>query len=282
MSTITLESSGKIKTNGIHLYYEAFGDPAHPAILLIIGLATPCFYWFPYFYEPLVRAGYYVIRFDNRDVGLSDWIEPANWQNHPYQLADMAKDTIGLLDALGVTDAHIIGASVGAAIAQHIAIEHPSYVRTLVSLISFGAASDLNFCPDLIPAAEKAHPSIEFHLQFWRSLAGTRFPFDEQRYIDLYHECCVVRKCYNPHSLTQQFMAVQLAGSWRSKLAQITVPTLVVHGSEDPLITEVAALAYAQQIPQVTYLALAGVGHEIPAGIAPTVISAIFELFTQV
>jgi pimeloyl-ACP methyl ester carboxylesterase len=283
MSTISIESSGKIKTNGINLYYEAFGNPAHPAILLIMGLATPCFHWFPYIYEPLVNAGYYVIRFDNRDVGLSDWIDPADWLNRPYTLEDMAQDAIGLLDALGIARAHIIGASVGAAIAHRMAISHPSYVRTLTSLISFGDDRDLHFSPDILPQHDRFQtPSIDIHLGFWRSMAGTRFPFDEHRYRDLYHECFVVRKCYNPHSLTQQFTAVQRSGSRLSELNQIAVPTLVVHGMEDPLIAETAALAYAAEIPQVTYLPLAGIGHEIPEGIAPTVLAAIFELFTKV
>jgi pimeloyl-ACP methyl ester carboxylesterase len=283
MSTILLESSGRVKTNGINLHYEAFGNPSDPAILLIMGLATPCRHWFPYFYEPLVRAGYYVIRFDNRDVGLSDWIDPAEWLNRPYTLEDMAKDAIGLLDALAIANAHMIGVSVGAAIAQRIAISHPSYIRTLTSLLSFGAASSLNFSPDLLAQADRFQlPSIDIHLEFWRSMAGSRFPFDEQRYIDLYHECFVVHKCYNPHSLIQQFTAVQRSGSRMSELNRIAMPTLVIHGNEDPLITEATALAYAAQIPHVTYLALDGIGHEIPAGIIPTVLSAIFNLFAKV
>ncbi len=282
MSTVLLTSSGKIKTNGINLYCETFGNPAHPAILLIMGLATPCLHWFPYFYEPLVQAGYYVIRFDSRDVGLSDRIDPADWLANPYTLEDLAQDAIGLLDTLGIANAHIIGTSVGAAVAQRMAISHPSYVRTLTSLISTGDASDLNFSPDILPQHDRFQtPSIEIHLHFWRSMAGTRFEFDEQRYRDLYHECFVVRKCYNPHCLTQQFTAVHRSGSRLSELPQIKVPTLVVHGHEDPLITEAAALNYFRQIPQATYLALPGIGHEIPEGIAPTVLAAIFNLFLQ-
>jgi pimeloyl-ACP methyl ester carboxylesterase len=283
MSTVQLTSSGKIKTNGLNLYCETFGNPADPAILLIMGLATPGWHWFPYFYEPLVQAGYYVIRFDSRDVGLSDWIDPADWLANPYTLEDLAQDAIGLLDTLGIAHAHIIGTSVGAAVAQRIAISHPRYIRTLSSLLSSGAASDLNFSPDILPQHDRFQtPSIDIFLHFWRSMAGTRFLFDEQRYRDLYHECFVVRKCYNPHCLTQQFTAVLRSGSRLSELDQISVPTLVVHGEVDPLITEAAALSYFQQIPQATYLALPGIGHEIPEGVAPTLLTAIFNLFSQV
>jgi pimeloyl-ACP methyl ester carboxylesterase len=283
MPNTLLTSSGKIKTNGVNLYCETFGNPSHPAILLIMGLATPSFHWFPYFYEPLVLAGYYVIRFDSRDVGLSDWIDPVDWLAHPYTLEDLALDAIGLLDALGIAHAHLIGASVGGAVAQRIAISHPNYVRTLTSLISMGDASSLNFSPDILPPADRFQvPPIEIHLGFWRSMAGSRFPFDEQLYCDLYYECFVVHKCYNPYCLTQQFTAVVRSGSRLSELPQIGVPTLVVHGCEDPLITEAAALNYCRQIPHATYLGLAGIGHEIPAGIAPTVLAAIFDLFAQV
>lgn len=283
MSTVPLTFSGKIKTNGLNLHCETFGNPADPAILLIMGLATPCVHWFPYFYEPLVRAGYYVIRFDSRDVGLSDWIDPTDWLANPYTLEDLALDAIGLLDTLGISAAHIIGTSVGAAVAQRMAVSHPSYVRTLTSLISTGDASSLNFSPDILPQYDRFQvPPIDLHLHFWRSMVGTRFPFDEQRYRDLYYECFVVRKCYNPHCLTQQLTAVLRSGSRLAELPQISVPTLVVHGQEDPLITEAAALTYFRQIPQATYLALPGIGHEIPEGIAPTVLTAIFDLFSQV
>jgi pimeloyl-ACP methyl ester carboxylesterase len=130
MSPIPLESSGKVKTNNLKLYYEAFGNPSHPAVLLIIGLASQSLQWFPYFYEPIVQRGYYVIRFDNRDIGLSDWIDPTVWEANPYSLEDMAADAIGLLDGLKIEKAHIIGASMGGAIAQRIAISYPNYVRS--------------------------------------------------------------------------------------------------------------------------------------------------------
>lgn len=283
MPTVLLESSGKIKVNNLNLYYEAFGNPSDPAVLLIVGLASQCLHWFPYFYEPLVLKGYYVIRFDNRDIGLSDWIAPDDWQSNPYSLDDMAQDAIGLLDALHIQQAHIIGASMGGMIAQRIAISYPAYVRTLTSLVSAAQASSLEFNPSLLPAFDRSQtPGLEIQLQIWAMLAGSHFPFDEQRYRQLYHEAFEVRKGYNPYCLTHHFTAINRSGSWLEELERIQASTLVVHGTEDSLIPEAHASVYAQQIPKATYLALDGVGHEIPEEICPTVLSAIFNLFSKV
>jgi pimeloyl-ACP methyl ester carboxylesterase len=283
MSPILLESSGKVKTNNLNLYYEAFGNPTHPAVLLIMGLASQSLQWFPYFYEPIVEQGYYVIRFDNRDIGLSDWIDSSVWEASPYSLEDMAADAIGILDRLKIEKAHIVGASMGGMIAQRIAISYPNYARSLTSMLSSAEANHLSFNPNLLPDGDRSQPPpLEIQLQFWKMLAGSRFPFDEQLYRDLYHEGFEVRKGYNPNCLTHQLTAVQRSGSRMQELGRITVPTLVVHGTEDPLIPEAHASVYVQQIPKATYLALDGVGHEIPEGICPTVLPAIFDLFSKV
>jgi pimeloyl-ACP methyl ester carboxylesterase len=283
MPTVPLESSGKALTNGLNLYYETFGNPTHPAVLLIMGLASQSLNWFPYFYEPIVQKGYYVIRFDNRDIGLSDRIPPATWATSPYTLEDMEKDTIGLLDALNIKTAHIIGASMGGMIAQRIAISHPTYVQTLTSMLSAAEANSLGFDPSSLPESDPTQPPpLELQLQFWKMLAGSRFPFDEQRYRELYQEGFVTRQGHNPHCLTHQFTAIQRSGSRMPELSHITAPTLVVHGTEDPLIPEAHAAVYAQQIPNATYLSLDGIGHEMPEGISSTVLDAIFDLFSKV
>ena len=282
MPTVPIHSSGKVQSNGLSLYYEAFGNPSHPAILLIMGLNSQSLNWFPYFYEPIVQQDLYVIRFDNRDIGLSEWINSAVWASNPYSLEDMAEDAIGLLDALNIKTAHIIGASMGGMIAQRIAISHPNYMRSLTSMFSSAEANSLGFNPTLVPDGDVAQPpSIEIQLQFWKMLTGSRFPFDEQLYRNLYREGFVVRKGYNPNCLPHQFTAIRRSGSRMQELNSIIVPTLVVHGTEDPLILEPHAVAYAQLIPQATYLALNGVGHELPEGICPTVLAAIFNLFSK-
>ncbi|MCG9891110.1 MAG: alpha/beta fold hydrolase [Thermosynechococcaceae cyanobacterium MS004] len=251
-------------------------------MLLIMGLASQSLNWFPYFYEPIVQQNYYVIRFDNRDIGLSDRIDPATWATNPYSLEDMAKDAIGLLDALNIKTAHIVGVSMGGMIAQRIAISHPSYVRSLTSLTSSADSANLGFDPSPNPPFDPAQlPPLDIQLQFWRLLSGSRYPFDAQRYRELYQEAFVIRQGYNPHCLTHHFTAIQRSGSRMAELSSITAPTLVVHGTEDPLIPEAHAALYAQQIPNATYLALDGVGHEIPEGAAPTVLPAILDLFSR-
>jgi pimeloyl-ACP methyl ester carboxylesterase len=282
MATVTPYLSGRVKSNSLNLYYETFGNPTHPAVLLIMGLASQSLNWFPYFYEPIVQKGYYVIRFDNRDIGLSDRIPPATWATTPYTLEDMAKDTIGLLDALNIKTAHIIGASMGGMIAQRIAISHPTYVRSLTSMLSAAEANSLVFDLSQLPDSDNTQPPpVELQLQFWKMLAGSKFPFDTQQYRELYHYGFVIRKGYNPHCLPHQFTAIQRSGSRMSELSHITAPTLVVHGTEDPLIPEAHAALYVQQIPNATYLSLDGVGHEMPEGISATVLDAIFDLFSK-
>lgn len=279
---ITLQSSGGVKSNGLNLYYEAFGNPSHPAVLLIMGLASQSLNWFSYFYNPIAQKNYYIIRFDNRDIGLSDWIDPAAWAINPYSLEDMAKDTIGLLDALNIKTAHIIGASMGGMIAQRLAISHPNYVRSLTSMLSAAEANSLSFNPSLLPDFDRTQPPpVDIQLQIWKMLAGSGFTFDEPLYRELYHQGFEVRKGYNPDCIAHQLTAIQRSISRMKELSGITAPTLVVHGTEDPLIPEAHAALYAQQIPQATYLALNGVGHEIPAGICPTVLAAIFDLFSK-
>jgi pimeloyl-ACP methyl ester carboxylesterase len=171
MSPISLESNGKVQANGLNLYYEAFGNPTHPAVLLIMGLASQSLNWFPYFYEPIVEKGCYVIRFDNRDISLSDWIDSTTWATNPYTLEDMAKDTIGLLDALNIKTVHVIGASMGGMIAQRITISHPTYVRTLTYMLSASEANSLSFNPNFPVDGDRSQSSPEdIQLQLWRNL----------------------------------------------------------------------------------------------------------------
>ncbi len=269
-----------LPANGLNLHVETFGDPKHPAVLLIMGLASSCLNWFPYFYEPIVQQGYYVIRFDNRDIGQSSWIEPSDWQTNPYTLEDMAQDSIGLLEALDISQAHILGVSMGGMIAQRIAISYPQYVLSLTSMLSAADSAALSFASIDLPAWDGSQlPPLAIQLQSWASLSGGGYPFDTQRYSDLYHEAFEVRRGYNPYCLEHHLTAMHRSGSRLKELRLIQAPTLVVHGREDPLIPESHAATYAQEIPDATYLHLAKVGHEIPAGVSKTVHTALFALF---
>lgn len=276
---LKLHKAETIATNSINLYYESFGDPKNPAVLLIMGVSCPCLQWFPYFIDPLVVQGYYVIRFDNRDVGLSTWIEAETWQKSPYSIEDMAQDAVELLDALKTDKAHIIGVSIGGAIAQRIAINHPDKILTLTSIASFAEITTLG--TGLIPPKFLTQvPTLPEYLMFWSLLAGKTFPLDITLYRALYRENVEVRKGYNSNSMTHHFGAISHSSS--PNLAKITIPTLILHGTADPLIPVQHAIEYAKSIPKAKFLEMKGVGHDIPQGICSLIHPEIFTLFSHI
>lgn len=270
---------GKVSANGINLYYETFGNPKDPAVLLIMGLNCQCLQWFPYFYEPIVNKGYYVIRFDNRDIGGSTWIEPDEWQKNPYSLNDLAKDSVELLQALGIEKAHVIGVSMGGAIAQRMAIEYPHRLLSLTCIASFADASALGM-PQILPLLSFSVPSLEEYLGFWSILAGTTFPLDIPLYTQLYRESIEVRQGYNPNCMAHQLAAISRSPSTISELAKIEVPTLILYGTADPLIPPSHAIEYAKLIPNSKSIEMQGVGHDIPQGICDLIHPEIFNLLS--
>jgi pimeloyl-ACP methyl ester carboxylesterase len=293
---IKAHSNGRVASNGIRIYYEAFGDPKDPMVLLIIGMDEQCTAWLPYIYEPIVEAGFHVVRFDNRDCGLSEWIE--DWdENHPYSLEDMAQDAVGLLDALGIREAHIVGASMGGMIAQRIAISHPDRTRTLTSIAS--SAYPLDPDPGVQPSIDVARfqgiheelvarfpnhltvpaETIEFRLGAARAFAGSRFPFDEAFQRETMTANILERKGFNPLAQAHQLTAVLASGSRLEELASISVPTLVLHGTEDPLVPPGHGAKCARHIPGSRLVWMDGVGHELPVGITERVHRELLDLF---
>jgi pimeloyl-ACP methyl ester carboxylesterase len=281
MSPISFHTRSKALVKGIKIYYETFGNPADPAILLIMGMAASCRQWFPFLYEPLVEGGYYVIRFDNRDFGNSDWLAPDDWEANPYNLADLASDAVGLLDALQISSAHVVGGSMGGTIAQRMAIDYPSYVKTLTCLCSFADSAEVKFDVTGVEQFAGGKPPIELQLQFWQYLAGEESPLDVSLYGEVYRTAYELEGGFHPEAIVRHMTAIHRSGSLMAELSQITVPTLVVHGNRDPAISEAHAAIYAQKIPKATYLALNGVGHEIPARVSAAVHAAMFELFAR-
>ncbi len=291
-------AQGKVAANGIRIYYEAFGDPGDPAVLLIIGMDEQCTAWFPYFYEPIAEAGFCVLRFDNRDCGLSDWI--ADWDaDRPYTLEDMAKDAVGLLDALGIRTAHIVGASMGGMIAQRIAVSHPDRTRTLTSIAS--SAFPLDADPAVQPSIDvekyralhedlvarfpgrltEPAETIAFRLAAARAFAGSRFPFDEAFQREAMTESILGRKGFNPHAQGHQLAAVLASGCRLEGLGRISVPTLILHGTEDPLVPPGHGAKCAARIPGARLVWLEGIGHELPPGIMPQVHKELLALFSR-
>jgi pimeloyl-ACP methyl ester carboxylesterase len=297
--TFPFTSSGKAPTNGIEIYYETFGDAKHPAVLLIMGLDAQCVIWSMNFIQPLVDAGYYVIRFDNRDIGLSTWLN--DWhRSEPYTLEDMAKDIVGLLDFLKIDKAHVVGASMGGMIAQRLAISHAERVQTLTSIMSSGYALNpqtaknmaekvlLKVVPFLLKKTAirskltRSKVTVKAYVNTYRTLAGSRFPFNEAYFQKLFSWSILERKGQNPRARLQQFSAILASGSRLAALPHIKAPTLVVHGTADKLVPPLHAKVYAPLIPEAKMLWLEGIGHELPNGILPEVHAALLVHFRSV
>ena len=274
---------GKVKANGVQIWYETFGRPADPAVLLIMGAGAQATAWRPEFCGRLVAGGRHVIRFDNRDVGLSQWF--AN--DESYTLHDMADDTVGLMDALRIDRAHLVGASLGGMIGQVVTIRHPERVLTLTSMLSSpSTSSDSGFEPpepkvleEMLKAgsnvAESREDRIAQRMRLSRAVAGTRYPFDEEWWREVLAES--VDRAWRPEALAHHAAAIGATPSRLEALRNVAVPTFVIHGTADPLVPYSHAVATAEAIPGAKLLAIEGLGHELPPGCWDEVIAAILD-----
>ena len=243
-----------VTANGIQIEYEIFGNGSFPPLLLIMGLGAQMIFWPDEFCEMLAKRGHYVVRFDNRDVGLSSKFEDAGVPNimevmssalqgqkveTPYTLDDMADDTIGLLDSLNIEMAHICGVSMGGMIAQIVAYRYPSRVLSLLSMMSTTGNPELpQGNPEALavlfdPVPEDRAANIEHNVKVWQTIGSPGFPFDEDLMRDLVARC--YDRCFCPQGMVRQMAAVFAHGDRRPSLAGITAPTLVIHGSEASL-----------------------------------------------
>lgn len=285
------------KANAIDLAYDSFGNEADEAILLIAGLGTQMIRWTVPFCEELAARGYRVIRFDNRDAGCSTHfrdLAPPDFgalaatlmagqrPDVPYTLGDMAADVVGLLDVLAIDRAHVVGRSLGGMIAQIVASEYPGRVLSLTSIMSSTGNPNLpQAAPDVMalmmrPAPDPASDEAGFvahGLAFARRIAGGANPFDEEACRLLILE--EIRRAYDPGGFGRQIAAIAVTGDRRSRLATITAPTLVIHGSEDPLIPPACGEDTAASIPNADFMLIDGMGHDLPPALYGTVIDAI-------
>ncbi|HEV2477834.1 MAG TPA: alpha/beta fold hydrolase [Candidatus Dormibacteraeota bacterium] len=264
--------------NGVELEYDTFGDPAGAPLLLIGGLGVQMIGWDEEFCELLASRGFRVIRYDNRDVGLSTWMDGGAG----YTLDDMAADAVGLLDALGIPAAHIAGASMGGFIAQLVALNHPERVLTLTSMISGPNGEDqVQPTPQamallMTPVPETRQARIDLGLRSKKELLGPADPFDES-----YERARVARaidRAYHPAGFVRQLQAIGAASSRVSRLAELRVPTLVVHGDADILVPVENGRLVAAAIPGARLLEIPGMGHDIPQHVWPQVVDEIAEL----
>jgi pimeloyl-ACP methyl ester carboxylesterase len=273
----------KANCNGIEIRYETFGDASAPPMLLIMGLGAQMIQWPEEFIEQIAARGFHVIRFDNRDVGESTWLSDAGrveFGGAPvYTLDDMAADAIGLLDALGIERAHIVGVSMGGMIAQLIALNHPERVLTLTSIMSHVGGDDaVPPTPEamerlLTKRPETREEAIEVGLKTWRVIGSPGFPFDEaevRKRIGLAFD-----RGFNPAGFMRQIAAVMAASSRKQRLGGLTVPACVVHGADDPLVPVDNAQRTADAIGDAELVTIGGMGHDLPKGAWPQIIEAI-------
>lgn len=278
-------AEGKVKANNIEIWYEDFGDPGNTTVLFIMGAGGQATEWPLELINPIADAGYHVVRFDNRDIGLTTWID--DFEANPYTIEDMAADAIGLMDALKITKAHIIGASMGGMIAQLVAINYPDRVLSLTSWMStyWFADPDIPAMNDEVSAwveetmgaqpSEKREEIIEESVNLWRMLSGSRFPLDEALVKARVEES--YDRAWNPKASQNHGMATMPVPSRLDALKKLDVPTLVIHGSEDPIINYAHGVVCAKVIPGAKLFTQKGVGHEIPLGIIPETVPVILE-----
>lgn len=290
---MSTETAHGIGPSGIDIAYERFGDPAAPPVLLVMGLATQMLGWPDDFCRALVAAGLHVIRFDNRDIGLSTHLRDApapdvvaalsgDTSSASYTLSDMAGDTIGLLDALALNRAHIVGASMGGMIAQTIAIEHPERVQSLTSIMSttgehtVGQATQEALAALLSPPATTRQEAVDRTVSIFRVIGSPGFDLDEAQ---LRHRAGLAYdRANDPVGVGRQFLAIIASGDRTPRLRAVKVPTLVIHGADDPLVGVSGGKATAAAIPGAELVILDGMGHDLPRELWPQITTRIAEL----
>ena len=279
----------RASVNGLDLEYETFGDPTNPPLLLVNGLSYQMIEWDDELCALIADRGFWVTRFDNRDVGLSTKLDMlgapdlmamlAGAAPPPYTLDDMAGDAVGLLDALGVGSAHVVGVSMGRMIAQLIAINHPERVRTLTSIMSTVGGPNV-VQPEaavsavlLAPPGQTREERVEQSRAARRLVSGTGMPFDEDRARRKAERA--VDRCFYPDGGRRQLAAIFAAPDRTAALARLTIPTLVIHGEEDPLVRPENGRQTASALAGAQLIMIPGMGHRLPDQVWPQVVDAI-------
>jgi proline iminopeptidase len=285
-----------VTTNGITLEYETWGNPAAPPILLIMGLGMQLTSWPDAFCDGLVAHGFRVIAFDNRDCGLSTRVrvrKPPNlllqiaraWARlpvrSPYNLDDMAADTAGLLDALGIMRAHVVGVSMGGMIAQVLAARYPARVASLTSIMSSTGNRRVSKSAPEARRALLSRPddprdpeSVTRHLiKVFGVIGSPGYPTDHAELRQRVERS--VRRAYYPPGTAHQLLAIMASGDRRWQLPKITAPTLVIHGAADPLVPVAAGRDTAHHIKGAQLKVIEGMGHDLPVPLQPVLVEAI-------
>jgi pimeloyl-ACP methyl ester carboxylesterase len=276
---------------GITLCYETFGDPADPPALLVMGLGTQMIAWQTDFCEMLAERGLHVVRFDNRDIGHSTHLDGApptiaqmllrSPRAARYKLGDMAEDAARLLDELGLGAAHLIGASMGGMIAQTLAARHPRSVRSLVSIMSNTGSRRsgqpaLGTYPLFLRRAPRERAAFVEHVtRMFEKIGSSGFPRDEREIRKFAAES--YDRDHDPSGTGRQLAAIIASGDRTRELARIAVPTLVIHGGADRLVSPSGGRATARAIRGSRLMMIDGMGHDLPRALWPRIVQAIAE-----
>jgi pimeloyl-ACP methyl ester carboxylesterase len=273
----------------VDIVYETIGDPSDPPLLLVMGLGMQLIHWDLELCEQLAERGFHVIRFDNRDAGLSTKIEApvpnvvrlmAGLPTKvPYLLSDMAADAFGLLDHLGIERAHVVGTSMGGMIAQQMAIEKPERVLSLASMMSTTGdrvvgTPKLRVWSVLTRRAPNGRDAyIEYFARVFRMIGSPAYRVDEGRVREL--AGATYDRDHNPAGTARQLTAVLASGSRTAALRELDLPAVVIHGEADPLLPVRGGRATANAIPGAELITIPGMGHDLPKELWPTYVDAI-------
>jgi pimeloyl-ACP methyl ester carboxylesterase len=254
------------RNGDVEIYYETFGDPEHPALVLVNGLGSQCINFHTDWCEMFAAEGYRVIRFDNRDVGLSSKLDGVD-----YTVTDMAEDVLAVLDAEGIDRAHVMGLSMGGMIVQRLAIDHPDRLLTMTTVMSrtgepgYGDSAPEALAVLTAPPAKSRDEYIENHV------AGIGIYGSKPEWIDdeetRARAAAAYDRCFCPTGIGRQMAAVMREGSRDDELRNVTVPTLVMHGSRDTLIRPDGGRHTADVIPNARFVEIEGMGHDYPRAV---------------
>jgi pimeloyl-ACP methyl ester carboxylesterase len=282
-------SEQRVRVGEVELAYDQIGDPEQPALLLVMGLGMQLIHWDAGLCEQLAARGFRVIRFDNRDAGLSTKIDappPKVAQlltgrgfEPPYLLSDMAGDALGLLDHLGIERAHVAGVSMGGMICQQMAIDAPERVESLASIMSTTGERRagrpklraLGVLMRRAPSGKDAY--VEYFVRTFRTIGSPGFPVDEARMREV--AALTYERGHHPAGTARQLAAIVASGDRSARLRELRVPTVVIHGRRDPLIPFRGGVATARAIPGAELHAIDGMGHDLPPAVWPRVVEAI-------
>jgi pimeloyl-ACP methyl ester carboxylesterase len=278
--------------NGIEIAYQEVGDPDAAPLMLVMGLGTQMLGWDEEFCALLAERGFRVVRFDNRDIGHSTMLESAGVPSRldlfvgrreaaAYLLSDMATDTIGLMDHLGIESAHVVGASMGGMIGQTLAIEHAERVRSLVSIMSttgsrrVGTPTLKAFGLLLAEAPKGRDAYIERIVKTFKVIGSPAYPMDEPRFRELAGR--LYDRSHNPKGVLRQMHAIGASGDRTAALRKLKLPATVIHGTRDPLVRPSGGRATARAIPDARLRIVEGMGHDLPRALWPTFVGEIAD-----